>query len=342
MLIRRFYCTVIFILYGAVLWGGTADYFELSEVLEKTGARLEWEPLGDLGILEKGDKTAVFKINTSFLILDYQEKLATPGIIRKNGAVLFPNETTAKLVTHFAVEEIDELHPRIAVVLIDPGHGGKDPGAIGEYGKTVVREKDVVLGVAKRLYSLLTAQFPAKRVLLTRSGDSYLELEERTEIANGIPLEQNEAIIFISLHANAAFSDKARGFEVWYLPQEYKRDLSDRMALEEENPDIVPILNTMLEIEFATESVFLAKKILDALDNEIGDLTPNRGLKEETWFVVRNSKMPAVLIELGFVTNPEEAELLQTDEYLNTVSRAIYTGIQEFIGQFENTKGFTE
>jgi N-acetylmuramoyl-L-alanine amidase len=200
----------------------------------------------------------------------------------------------------------------------------------------------VNLDVSVRLYRLLKERYPSKKILLTRDRDVFLELEERTEIANSMPLEDNEAIIFISMHANASFTKKPKGFEVWYLPPEYKRDLIDRDKVEEENLEILPVLNTMLEVEYATESIMLAKAILEGMERKIGTQTVNRGLKAETWFVVRKSKMPSVLIELGFVTNPEEARLLQDDSYLHKLSQGIYNGIQKFVALFEDTRGFTE
>ena len=326
----------------APFFSWSAEYVDLAALMDQTNTSLEWEPVRDMGRLIRGDRSAVFKIDLGFMLLDYREKIPTEAIVLKEGSILFPRKTADRLYEHFALVEQVELAPRVAVVLIDPGHGGRDPGALGRHEGFLIKEKDVVLEVAERLFKLLKREFPEKRILTTRADDRYLELEDRTEIANNIALEANEAIIFISLHANAAFSHKAAGFEVWYLPQDYRRDLSDRSDVQDGQDEIKPILNTMLEIEFSTESAMLAKEILDALDREIGRISPNRGLKEETWFVVRNSKMPAVLIELGFVTNAEEARLLKSDEYLNSLSQAIYNGVYRFVQQFEHTKGFTE
>ncbi len=206
----------------------------------------------------------------------------------------------------------------------------------------VEQEKDVVLDVSARLFALLTAKYPHKRVVMTRDTDVFLELEERTDLANSIELADNEAIIFVSLHANAAFTGEAEGFEVWYLPPEYKRDVLDRSKIEEQPEEILPILNTMLEAEYSTESVLLAGEILEGLQGSVGDMAVNRGLKEETWFVVRKSMMPSVLIELGFVTNQEEALMLKDDNYLQKLARGLYNGINRFVERYEKTKGFTE
>ena len=182
---------------------------------------------------------------------------------------------------------------------------------------------------------MLRTAYPDKKILLTRSGDTYPSLEDRVEMANGVPLKKNEAILYISIHANAApFNKKPYGFEVWYLPTDYRRDLIDKNAASKE---IIHILNSMMEEEFSTESILIAKNISDGLDAQIGKESKNRGLKEKEWFVVRNAKMPSVLIELGFVTNPEEAKRLNTPSYLQKCAQGIYNGLTAFISRFESS-----
>jgi N-acetylmuramoyl-L-alanine amidase len=97
----------------------------------------------------------------------------------------------------------------------------------------------------------------------------------------------------------------------------------------------------MLEEEFTTESIILAQSILGSLGQALGASVPSRGLKKEEWFVVRNSRMPAVLVELGFVSNPQDAVLRTSEEGLRKVTDALYKGIIEFVGVFERSGGFT-
>ncbi len=322
------------------------DYVDMNDLLKKTGSHLEWEPVRDFGRIVKGQETVVFKLGVPYLLLGYSQAVMAEEIIRRDGSIAVPEPTAKKIEEFLATSSEALVAPRVAVVLIDPGHGGKDPGAIGRHNSKgealVVQEKDVVLDVSKRLFELLSNRYPAKTIRLTRERDVFLELEERTEMANSISLEDNEAIIFISIHANAAFTSKSNGFEVWYLPPETKRELIDETQVDDESKEILPILNTMLEVEYLTESIILARDILGGIQQTVGNASPNRGLKAENWFVVRNSKMPSVLIELGFVTNPLEARLLRTDEYLQKLTVGIYNGVQKFISSFENTKGFTE
>jgi N-acetylmuramoyl-L-alanine amidase len=319
----------------------------LLDFLDRRDATLEWDPVVDMGrILLRGSEIRL-RVGLPFVLVDQEEKLEIEPVYRDGANVMLPVETAASLSRVLdAAADTKQGSSRVAVVLIDPGHGGRDPGAIGGYaeeGESVaVREKDVVLDVAAGLKELLDQRYPNKRIELTRDSDIYVSLEERTRIANEIPLESDEAIIFISIHVNAAFNDKARGFEVWYLPPDYRRDLSDRTKAEGATEEIIPILSSMLEAEYATESVMLATDILGGLERHVGSSTENRGLKEEIWFVVRNSKMPAVLIELGFVTNSSEAQNLDSPDYLRALTQGIYTGVVRFIQRFESSKGFTQ
>ncbi len=318
-----------------------ADAVDLVGWLRDAGAQMDWEPLREIGRITRGDREVVFKIGQPFLILDESSRVEAPAPFREQGAVRLPAETAAIARRH--LEQPPEAGPRVAAILLDPGHGGKDPGAIGRYtadGKTLtIEEKDVVLAVGRELHDLLARRYPDKRIELTRSDDTYVSLEERTRRANEVPVGEGEAIIFVSLHVNAALVPRPKGFEVWYLPPDFKRDLSDRTGVESQ--EIVPILSSMLEAEYLTESVILARDIAQGLEEQVGDVSENRGLKAESWFVVRNSKMPAVLIELGFITHPEEGPRLRDPEYLLRLATGIYNGVERFIVRFESSKGFT-
>jgi N-acetylmuramoyl-L-alanine amidase len=203
-----------------------------------------------------------------------------------------------------------------------------------------VVEKDITLNVSKLLYSQLTAAYPDKRVLLTRDKDTFPELEDRVQIANAVPLKDNEAIIFISIHANYAFNQTARGYEVWYLSPEYRRTVIDQKKYAD-SAEVIPILNAMLEEEFTTESIMMAQSIQRGFAEILGSASPSRGIKAEEWYVVRNARMPSVLVELGFVSNGEDARLMTDAAYLKKFSDALYKGISEFITFFERSGGLT-
>ena len=336
---RRFIAAAILV--SLALLPVAADTENLLSWLHDVGARMDWEPLRQVGRITRGDREVVLKVGLPFLILDQSTQVSAPAPFREQGAVRLPAETASIARRH--LDQPGTGGPRVAVVLLDPGHGGKDPGAIGRHavdGKTLsVEEKDVVLAVGRELRDMLARRYPDKRIELTRTDDSYVSLEERTRRANDMTVREGEAIIFVSLHVNAALVPKPKGFEVWYLPPDFKRDLSDRTGVE--SREITPILSSMLEVEYLTESVILARDIVQGLDEQVGNMSENRGLKEESWFVVRNSKMPAVLIELGFITHPEEGPRLRDQQYLRRLATGIYNGIERFVLRFETSNGFT-
>lgn len=312
----------------------------LQEILQKTGARLEWDAMRGIGRIEKGDKTLVVGENSPFLLINYEAVQPITSPWRgPGGEIFFSDRDAPLLLDKLGLLPDTEGQLYISTIIIDAGHGGKDPGAIGRFsvdGDTAeIREKDLVLQVSTSLADRLGSRYPDKRVVLTRDEDVYLTLEERTEIANNIELGEQEAMIFISIHANASLNSKAEGFEVWYLPPNYRRELIDPATLDQSAREVAPILNTMLEEEYTVESILLAQNILEGLERKIGMEHENRGLKEETWFVVRNAKMPSVLVEIGFVTNREEALKMKNTDHLMKITEGIYNGVCGFIEHFE-------
>lgn len=314
----------------------------LTDLSERLSAQAFWDPLSGVVILKKNGHLANFRLDDELVIFDYEE-FALLDVPRRSSKGFSVTEAFIDRIASFFDTQPPPVSYRVGAILIDPGHGGKDPGAIGTAkinGSTVtVREKDVVLKVAKDLHTRLKTTWPDKQILLTRTGDTFPSLEDRVEMANSVKLQPHEAILYVSIHANSAFNKSSSGFEVWYLTPDYRRTVIDKT--DTASSDILPILNSMMEEEFTTESILIAKSIMEGLHAQIGSISPNRGIKEEAWFVVRNAKMPSVLVELGFVSNPAEARLLATDEYLKKCSAGIYNGLAAFIAHFEGSRGFT-
>jgi N-acetylmuramoyl-L-alanine amidase len=337
--------TIVFIL--LLLLSGSAageniteNMTSLTDIISETSAQLRWDPYRSLGELTFSGKSIIFKPGIPFLLQNHAEKSEKIDVIRgENGDIFFSVRASEIIKNYFALTTAQKNSLRIKAIIIDPGHGGKDPGAIGQYtdGENTVniQEKNIVLTVGQQVAEELRINYQDKDIILTRSTDEFISLEQRTIIANEIELKKNESIIFVSIHANASLNSKARGFEVWYLPPEYRRELLDDSVIESEPQDVIPILNTMLEEEITVESILLAQSIQTGLKSIVGDIIEDRGLKEESWFVVRNTKMPAVLVELGFITNKEEVKILSDNTYLKKISEGIYNGISGFINHFE-------
>ena len=312
-------------------------------------ASLSWDPFFSSGAIIAGRHQASFSSGVAgengAILLDYREVLQLPLPYLDNGNLMFPETFVVQVKNSFnRYAEEDSRRLRIAAIIIDPGHGGKDPGAEATHtiqGKVLKSvEKDITLKVSRQLYSSLTASYPDKRVILTREGDSFPTLDERVSMANSVPLSGNEAAIYISVHANASFNKDARGYEVWYLSPGYRRQVLDSSKYSDSS-EVIPILNSMLEEELTTESILIARSILKRMEEAVGVQIPSRGLKAEEWFVVRNARMPSVLVELGFVTNETDAALMAGDAYLKKLSDALYKGISDFIAFFERSGGFT-
>ncbi|MFP4565703.1 MAG: N-acetylmuramoyl-L-alanine amidase [Spirochaetaceae bacterium] len=317
-----------------------ADAVPLSQLLDRTGAGLAWDAYRDHGTLSRGTTIVSFAPGRRSAVLNGTENLFIGEVSMEDGGLYFSEEAAARLEAVLSPPERAEDGRHVTAIFIDPGHGGKDPGTIGRHtvdGRTIeVYEKDIVLDVSIRLREMLSQRYPEKEIMLSRDEDVYLTLEERTELANQVNVSRNEAIVYLSIHANASLNNKATGFEVWYLPPEYRRrNLIEARTAGVDDPDVLNILNTIREEEFTIESVLLARNIVDSLDRQVGAVSANRGIKEESWYVVRNAKMPSVLVELGFVTNRDEIVRLQDSDYLNKLALGIYNGISTFISNFE-------
>lgn len=307
----------------------------LSTLVQSLNASLEYDPLTHAGTITKEGRSVRFALDVPYVLLDWAIVKKVPSPYETDESLQVKKEFADALRQFFEVKPGQSSKYSVKAIVIDPGHGGKDPGAIGEFDDFKLQEKDVNLAIAHRLAELLRIRYPDRTVLLTRSDDTYPSLEQRVEMANTIKLGETEAIIYISIHSNASFNKNTRGFEVWYLNPDYRRTVVDEQTAKEKGEDIAPIINTMLEEEFTTESIILAQKVYQRMGKMIGDESPSRGIRAEEWFVVRNAKMPSILIEVGFVTNEKEALLLSQAGYLRRIADAIYNGVCDFIEHFE-------
>jgi N-acetylmuramoyl-L-alanine amidase len=228
---------------------------------------------------------------------------------------------------------------RALVIVIDPGHGGDDPGAIGPSG---VREKDVALAVALALARELARQ-PAYAVHLTRDRDVLVPLWERG--AGATKLKGERPGIFISLHANALPRQRdVRGFETYFLSEARTED-ERRVAANENAPLALPretspadgpelqfILRELRNLDQQHWSALLAQLV----QAELSPVHPgmDRGVKQGPFAVITNALMPAVLIEVGFVTNREEERLLASPDFHDSVARALARAVGRFFERY--------
>jgi len=228
--------------------------------------------------------------------------------------------------------------PGIHTIVIDPGHGGKEVGAIGPGG---LMEKDITLAVARKLQAALQSKTNA-RVVLTRDDDSVVSLDQRTAIAN-----QYHADLFLSVHMNAAVVKGAKGSETYFLSLDASDELA-RRAAETENasnaapksgpaPDLKLILWDLAQQEYINESSRFAQDIQEELNAVMG--VQNRGVKQAPFKVLVGATMPAALVEVGFITNPDEESKLVSESFQNTIIDALVRAVQRYKTDYETRIG---
>lgn len=226
------------------------------------------------------------------------------------------------LTAKAAAQEISLSHdlPGRQVVVLDPAHGGHDPGAVGPSG---LAEKDVTLVVAEKIRDALS---PDYTVYLTRAGDYWLDIEKRTAVAN-----HYRADIFISLHAGGCLHHKAQGMAIFLYGPGSGQGLSPEPV--ENMGDGGETLRPwdQIQLRHTDKSKDLAALLHDELVARFNPM--DRGIQSVPCFVLRGADMPAVLVEIGYVTHPAEENVLKDPESISAVAEAIGLGIRGFFGQ---------
>ncbi len=277
--------------------------------------------------------------NPHRLVIDIKGSPLQLGLTAKQperpGAPIAADDSIASILNSAADRQVvlhvpQKTHDEgIHLIVVDAGHGGKDPGAIGPRN---VYEKDVVLKMAKALAKALRQQLGVK-VLLTRSDDRYLKLRERTEYAN-----QVGADLFLSLHANATANGKAYGIETYFLNLSKNNQAAEVAAREngttlQEVGNLEAILFDLMANAKINESSRLAAEVQQAL---VAGLRPHYsrikdlGVKQGPFHVLLGATMPSVLIEMGFISNSREVKRLTSANYQKRVAAAIVKGVKNY------------
>lgn len=223
-----------------------------------------------------------------------------------------------------------QLGLKVRKIVIDPGHGGKDPGAIGRGG---LKEKDVTLRLSRMLRERL-ANDSGPKIIMTRDTDVFIPLEERTAIAN-----KNDADLFVSIHINSSPKRTATGIETYILnisnDEEAKRVAARENATSTRSvSDLEFILNDLIRTAKTNDSIRLAtavqERLVKNLKEKYGD-TRSNGVKGAPFYVLVGTKMPSILVEVSYISNPNEEKKLQDEKYLREVIEGISTGLMRYI-----------
>jgi N-acetylmuramoyl-L-alanine amidase len=220
---------------------------------------------------------------------------------------------------------------RTPIICIDPGHGGHDPGALGPTG---LEEKTVVLQVAKELRQLIQQEMPQYRVVLTRDQDVFVPLAERARMAN-----EQQAQVFISIHANSSPHHEASGIETWYLSfaasaRAKKIAARENMMSEQQLSTLERILRDLHETDRINQSAVLAQSTQSALAEHMAAHYPGvipRGVEGAPFAVLHRTTMPSVLVETAFISNPQEEARLRTTQYQRALAKGMLRGLRQFL-----------
>jgi len=322
-------------------------YISLSDFARRYDFKLDFDPFFKKVYLNKGEKIEIiFAFDSPVAMVNGQAVDLGEKVKFQDGDLIISSQAVSRItqILLYGRKSKQILSPssqwyKIEKIVIDPGHGGRDPGAIGPSG---LKEKDVTLSIARILRDKLRRA--GYQVVMTRDSDKFISLWKRIYIAN-----KENADLFISIHANSSRSRYAHGFEVYYLApasDEESRALAAAenypLGMAEKIPDNTAVQATIWDLLYSEnrkDSVQLANNIVRALSKEMG--TRNRGVKSANFYVLRGAQMPAILIEVGFISNRYEESKLKTWSFKNKIADAIVEGIKNYEREYILTAGFT-
>jgi N-acetylmuramoyl-L-alanine amidase len=220
---------------------------------------------------------------------------------------------------------------KISRIVIDAGHGGHDTGTIGPTG---LMEKDLCLDVALRLGKIIEQKLPGADVVYTRSDDTFIPLEERTNIANDA-----KADLFISIHANSSPDHGARGVETYYLnmkgtPEAMEVAARENAASQEGIHDLQDLVKRIARTEKIDESKEFAEDVQDSLSKRIQKTARterNRGVRKAPFVVLIGADMPSILTEISFLSNPSDEQLLKKPDHRQHIAEGVYQGVSAYL-----------
>ena len=319
---------------GSFRLDGT-DYIPLVGLCNKYDIEWKWDSFAQTITLRKGGNEAKFLIDSPVVLINGGLEVINPPAKFYRGSLVIPLIFRDKIIEEFIESEpigkqresFDFRRYKINKIVIDPGHGGRDPGAIGCSG---LKEKDINLDISKRLKKILEDE--GIKVIMTRNRDTLVSLKKRVDIAN-----RSGADLFISIHTNANRSKRLRGFEIYYLAKQSddirraqitaKRNISkfSNMSMDKTSEDLRVILWDMIYTENQAESIRLAKDIFLVVSKEFS--LNNRGLKSANFYVLKYTQIPSILIEVGYISNPYEEKKLKDFHYRQNIVEALAKGI---------------
>ncbi|MEI6438289.1 MAG: N-acetylmuramoyl-L-alanine amidase [Candidatus Omnitrophota bacterium] len=305
------------------------------ELCRKYNIECRWDSISQTITMFYLDKKVQGLVGSDMVLVGKDRIALSAPLYRKRGAVMLPPDFERAVFGPSSQPQEDYVRGiqsgRLKKVVVDAGHGGKDPGAIGVAG---LKEKDVVLDIARRVKK--SFEESGVTVVMTRDTEDFVTLADRTAIAS-----QPDVDLFISIHANANKTRGANGIEAYYAGTLSRDDRTEDQRKANEKK-ICSLYNMRSDIpdlrDIVTDMLYSYKRsvspgLSDAVARGLSQAVPrqSRGSKPERFFVLRNTLIPAVLVEVGFVTNPKEAALLKDSAFRQRLAESITKSVLRFV-----------
>jgi N-acetylmuramoyl-L-alanine amidase len=298
---------------------------------------------------EQNSINFVFKLRIKHInLLEAVNKVAE--IIKSKYFSLIERNINGKYIIKIAIillftpqlfAQVEVGSRKIKTVVIDPGHGGRDPGAVGKMSK----EKEIALGISQKLGKLINQRFPEVKVIYTRNDDRFIELYQRAEIAN-----KSKADLFISIHANSSVKQSPSGVEFWVLglhksdenlevvkkenaALQFEQDVRKNYGFDPNSPE-GSIIMTMQQSLYLDQSIQLAKLMEARFVKEDNQL--NRGSKQAGFIVLYKTSMPSVLVEVGFISNADEEQYISNETGQNKIAANLSLAFADYKLKYES------
>lgn len=311
------------------------SYISLTDLCAAKNIALDYDTFTRSAALTKGAHRINLMVGDTLVLTDGEPAHLRHPVSLYRGMVVVPSGFKEQITDVLFREYVAPAKSAIPLegikrIVIDAGHGGKDPGAIGRSG---LREKDVVLDIARRLSNILKSS--GAQVLMTRSSDNFISLESRADIANNY-----KAGLFISVHANANRVRSISGFEVYYVANnvddsrralwaaQHARLNFESSCFASNSLTLKTVLWDMIYTSSRGQALELARSICRSAGRNLG--TKILGVKEARFYVLKGARMPAILIETGFLSNSNEERMFKNGSYRQLIAEAIAEGVKNY------------
>jgi len=311
------------------------DYVSLPDLCASRNIALDYDTFTRTAALRKDAHKINLMVGDTLILVDGESTHIGNPVRMYQGTVVVPYKFKEQIIDELFKEFRPSQRATIPLqgikrIVVAAGHGGDDPGAIGRTG---IREKDVVLDVARRVANLLKEE--GAEVVMTRSSDRFIPLESRAEIANSY-----KADLFLSIHANANRVRSLNGFEVYYVANsvddsrralwaaQHARLNFSSNCFASNSLTLKAIIWDMIYTSSRAQSIELARSICRRVDRNMD--TRVLGIKGGRFYVLKGTRMPAILVEIGFLSNANEERLLRNNSYRQSIAEAIVAGLTDY------------